>query len=943
MRAGLISQRKTPSSKVDDEAETTTLLSAVVRSDSPSLSPLKTSAISDALTDAEVASTWADEEDQLSREKLQMIKARTMYEMVEEIEMPGGPCKFLFLTNVQADLLASSEDSLQKMLDALEVPKPQLVISLLHSPGFEGEVNLRGPGGVDEGAAAQMAGMVSNRAPFLTPEDERAAEQRIDGFMADVLIPLAAQTNAVVITSPFPHSILTLSLMRMYSVQRSKWAGKPPFTIMSLGADANLLYCNPDLNACWREVRKQSRAWRARDKKLLELVHRTEARLDGSLKENHIDFDPNCTCIITTDMIESKKESKWDKGPFNALLNGLVRYLGSSLPSLTIKAGATSMGKLSDAGKSLGGIDVALNAAQSGSPVLFLDVRERPLIEASDRVALISAAMAALETHCNALLDTGLAESFTCSSIAYLHQALIGRPGTEHGGVASMHGRRRSVSVKGLTSADARLALHEAIALASSEDVGRADADEQGMKRATPEQASQLATWLADRYFKDAFQVLKDKTEREAKGETYQTLYKERIIAMQVWTEALFNSPNFHQINLSNRDEAKRVVGQLVRLDRLPKHNPLEGLLLLQEAWQSYDIAAHLAEYYKAVSKFLFVLQLLIVWAVTFTETSSLQGGDRSAAGCNQFTDDTAKIECLQQKVAELNGAFPGSVSYGEIAFFLAAVASILISIDGLLNAKLRWRQLRAGSGSLESMIWCYRTRVGAFELTSSDPNSRGPETAMRMTLISWRRDLMSGGDLQVSGLSRRYSADVYKHHQFAESGTLTAEDLDDHYSPVQPHKYIQLRIEPSIAFYEQRTPWYACQRAFVKVILLLCTLAATLLSRYELAVYVVAISSTAAALTSWQEYTDVGRKTERYTRAAFELRNVLSWWKSLSEVEKASKGTIAQLIHSAEGIISEERLAWMSTANQSPAAPSDNGDEEQGSKKAPTDPSLSA
>ena len=96
----------------------------------------------------------------------------------------------------------------------------------------------------------------------------------------------------------------------------------------------------------------------------------------------------------------------------------------------------------------------------------------------------------------------------------------------------------------------------------------------------------------------------------------------------------------------------------------------------------------------------------------------------------------------------------------------------------------------------------------------------------MRTTLIAWRRDLMSGGDLQLSGLSRRYSDDVYKHHQFAESGPLSAADLDDHYSPVQPHKYIELRILPSIAFYEQRTPWYSCQRALVKLLLLLCTLA---------------------------------------------------------------------------------------------------------------------
>ena len=121
----------------------------------------------------------------------------------------------------------------------------------------------------------------------------------------------------------------------------------------------------------------------------------------------------------------------------------------------------------------------------------------------------------------------------------------------------------------------------------------------------------------------------------------------------------------------------------------------------------------------------------------------------------------------------------------------------------------------------------------------------------------------------------------------------------------------------------------------------------ATLLSRYELAVWVVAVTSGAAALTSWQEYTDVGRKTERYTRAAFELQNLLSWWKSLSEVEKASKSTIAQLIHSAEGIISEERLAWMSTANllSSDAATADKSkaDEEQGGKKAASEASLAA
>ena len=74
-------------------------------------------------------------------------------------------------------------------------------------------------------------------------------------------------------------------------------------------------------------------------------------------------------------------------------------------------------------------------------------------------------------------------------------------------------------------------------------------------------------------------------------------------------------------VKLTKKVIVPLIVGQLVRLDRLPKQNPLEGLLLLQEAWKSHDIAVHLADYYKIVSKFLFMLQLVVVWLITFTET----------------------------------------------------------------------------------------------------------------------------------------------------------------------------------------------------------------------------------------------------------------------------------------------------------------------------------
>jgi hypothetical protein len=158
----------------------------------------------------------------------------------------------------------------------------------------------------------------------------------------------------------------------------------------------------------------------------------------------------------------------------------------------------------------------------------------------------------------------------------------------------------------------------------------------------------------------------------------------------------------------------------------------------------------------------------------------------------------------------------------------------------------------------------------------------------------------------------------VYKHFQFKSSGDLPEDYKDDFHSPTQPSRYIELRIEEKIEFYQSRTPSYAWQRCSFKALLLACTLAATILSRYRMDTWVIATASAATAITSWDEFTDVTRKVERCTQAAYELRNLHSWWKSLSEVEKASKSTITKLIHDAEGIITQERTAWLSTANKS-------------------------
>lgn len=65
--------------------------------------------------------------------------------MVENID--DGRCKLLFMTNRQAELISKGGDCIEKLLDALDVHKPGLVINLLHSWGFYASTTLqeRGP------------------------------------------------------------------------------------------------------------------------------------------------------------------------------------------------------------------------------------------------------------------------------------------------------------------------------------------------------------------------------------------------------------------------------------------------------------------------------------------------------------------------------------------------------------------------------------------------------------------------------------------------------------------------------------------------------------------------------------------------------------------------------------------------------------------------------
>jgi len=343
-----------------------------------------------------------------------------------------------------------------------------------------------------------------------------------------------------------------------------------------------------------------------------------------------------------------------------------------------------------------------------------------------------------------------------------------------------------------------------------------------------------------------------------------------------------------------------------VKLDRLPKENTLQGLLLLQDAWRDYDVATYLASSNKITFKILFFLQILF--------------GYLAIAGAT-LAEYFKRVDL----VSEIGDQFE------EVVFFLSLLVSLLGAIDALTQCKSKWRLLRSSAHGLESMLWQYRTRVGPFEIIETMRDSEGPENELCKMLNEWRDNLLAGANLKMSSLHQAYPARVYKH--FQDSGQPTGPTEDDFQSPVQPHRYIKLRIEPALKFYQDRIPQYARYSFILQTSSLLLGIGATVLAYYKYLSIVVMCTSAAGAVTTWVEFSDVTRKMERYTDVVNGLRKILSWWKVQSAVQKASKETISALIQSSEAMLSEERSAWMSVA-ESKKDQAGQSEEEGGTKQ---------
>jgi len=138
---------------------------------------------------------------------------------------------------------------------------------------------------------------------------------------------------------------------------------------------------------------------------------------------------------------------------------------------------------------------------------------------------------------------------------------------------------------------------------------------------------------------------------------------------------------------------------------------------------------------------------------------------------------------------------------------------------------------------------------------------------------------------------------------------------MDDHHSPITPDQYLRIRVAPQLAFYQRRLPTYSRMRFSFEAILVLGSISGTVLAFMDQSNWAAVPTALTAAFAAYSEFHGTEKKLLRYSDSIANLDSILMWWRTLTDVEKASIDNKNKLVTCCEQIFQSERQAWVSTS----------------------------
>jgi hypothetical protein len=229
----------------------------------------------------------------------------------------------------------------------------------------------------------------------------------------------------------------------------------------------------------------------------------------------------------------------------------------------------------------------------------------------------------------------------------------------------------------------------------------------------------------------------------------------------------------------------------------------------------------------------------------------------------------------------------------------LPIVAGIITSVDNELGYGMKAALLSSAAESIKSEIFKYRTCVGEYS------NSFYARNGLLGTHIDALYDaLMSTGVGELGGFTERTEINgpgVVA--RVAQTEEAFAPD-DDYYSQLTPEDYVTHRLESLKRKYTKVAAHAETWEHRLNVPLYLLqgvSMGFALVDRYQ--VFVAVSTALTSAVVAVKESSKCADKLFVYNRSLAALTGILTWWRSLSAIEKANPQKFAKLVEDVEGI----------------------------------------
>ncbi len=294
---------------------------------------------------------------------LDEMKVQLMHNMVEDVHIKWEGTevnkKILYLTNHQASLVDNV--AMKRCIEALDIGNPKFVIILNGSVGSKSMMDISHEEKNNKPESEYIAGQyLSSEISVL---DENIVETQILLFMTNAILPLAKETNALIIVQGANDCILSASLSKIALAEQARLGKDCPFTVVALSMEFEVHYkavLAKEKSSIASQLCMGSKGWKNR---VPILTHLYYDKKDISEVER-CDLTPAASRYI---IFESRdKEGRETPTTLQLFRSSFIELLTKSLPSIAI-----SSHKIKD------GIGSLVELISRKIPVLLLDSTER--------------------------------------------------------------------------------------------------------------------------------------------------------------------------------------------------------------------------------------------------------------------------------------------------------------------------------------------------------------------------------------------------------------------------------------------------------------------------------------------------------------------------------------------------------------------------------------